>query len=101
MSVHRKIVKVPAILDKNEWRPDITQVPKGVGWVLLEFDHDNDEMVIELFASDHATIPQKVSKASLDALVLADTKMQVLASHPKSPPVIFWTDKNGVIQEEG
>jgi len=97
--IHRRIFKVKTTGSRahpeNPLRPAwtdefVARHGKGINYVVHEYNEDEGWCIVECWCSDHPCCEptERKSKADLEALEKDADVLEVLPSHPRSPPIL-------------
>lgn len=92
MTVFRKIFKVKTIGNQKTgnlqpaWTDELSTIAPGVGMTVHEYNEAEGWCVCELWTSDHNIRSVIGKETDLDGLTTHPSVIEVLTSHPSSPP---------------
>jgi len=93
MTVHRRIFKVKTVGSRvtGDLRPAISDtVPRGINYAVHEYNEDEGWCIVECWCSDHPCCEpaERKGRAELEALDGDPDVLEILPSHPNSPPIL-------------
>lgn len=93
MTIYRRILKVKTVGSRREGnlRPAISdRCPRGINYVVHEYNEDEGWCIIEAWCSDHPILPTEHQKdaSHLEELAADPDVIQTIEKHPLSPPVL-------------